>query len=230
VAITVGLGIAIGAFNGVLVEGLGVNPFIVTLGTLLTLKGASAIPTGAQTLYGLPEGFSGIAQVDILGVNLIVIVAAAIYLALAIFMTRAVAARHVYAVGGDKRAARENGISPLRVILFVYCVSGACAGLAGWLTAARLDSAGPGLGNDITFTVFAAIVIGGIALEGGKGSLWGSLGGVVLLGSIDNVLNLLALNPLYVNFVRGSVIVVAILLIVARGRLVRALGIQERAA
>ena len=229
VLVTVLVGIAVGVINGLMVEALHVNPFIVTLGTLLTLKGAAAIPTSAQTLYGLPSSYSGVARQAYFGVNLIVLIAAVLYAGIAVYMTRAVAARHIYAVGGNKRAARENGVNPLKSIIFVYCISGACAGVAGWLTAARLDSAGPGLGNDITFTVFASIVIGGIALEGGKGSLWGALGGVVLLGSIDNVLNLLAINPLYVNFVRGSVIVIAILLIVARGRLAAAFGIQERA-
>jgi ribose/xylose/arabinose/galactoside ABC-type transport system permease subunit len=229
VLVTVLIGVAAGVVNALMVEGLHVNPFIVTLGTLLTLKGAAAIPTSAQTLYGLPSSYSGVARQEIFGINLIVLIAAVLYAGIAVYMTRAVSARHIYAVGGNKRAARENGVSPLKTIITVYCISGACAGVAGGLTAARLDSAGPGLGSDITFTVFAAIVIGGIALEGGKGSLWGALGGVVLLGSIDNVLNLLAINPLYVNFVRGSVIVIAILLIVVRGRLAAAFGIQERA-
>lgn len=228
--ISLAVGAAIGGFNGYLVQGLGINPFIVTLGTLLTLKGAAAIPTGAQTLFGLPDGYSWIGQLSLAGFSPIVLVSVVLFVLVAIYMRGAVGARHVYAVGGNKKAARENGISPLKVVIAVYVVSGVLAATAGWLTAARLDSAGPLLGDQITFTVFAAIVIGGIALEGGRGSLWGVLGGVVLLGSVDNVLNLLAVNPLFVNFVRGSVILLAVMMLVIRGRVVARLGITERAA
>ncbi len=232
VALTASLlvGAGVGAANGYLVEGLHINPFIVTLGTLLTLKGAAAIPTQANTLFGLPDLYSLVGQTSLLGVSPIVLLAVTLYVIVALMMRYSVASRHVYAVGGAKKAARENGINPLRVIMGAYVVSGVLAATAGWLTSARLDSSGPLLGDQITFTVFAAIVIGGIALEGGKGSLWGALGGVALLGSIDNVLNLLAVNPLFVNFVRGSVILVAVLMLVLRGRAARRFGVMERAA
>jgi ribose/xylose/arabinose/galactoside ABC-type transport system permease subunit len=124
VLVTVLVGIAVGVINGLMVEALHVNPFIVTLGTLLTLKGAAAIPTSAQTLYGLPSSYSGVARQAYFGVNLIVLIAAVLYAGIAVYMTRAVAARHIYAVGGNKRAARENGVNPLKSIIFVYCISG----------------------------------------------------------------------------------------------------------
>ena len=140
------------------------------------------------------------------------------------------AGRHIYAIGGAKAAAVENGVSPLKTIMVVYGMSGGLAAIAGWLDAARLDSASASAGDGITFTVFAAIIIGGVALSGGGGNLWGVLGGVILLASIDNVLNLIAINPLYVNFVRGAVIIVAVLLIVARQRLARRFKLEEPAA
>jgi len=225
----IALGVGIGLTNAFLVQGLGVNAFIVTLGMLLTLKGAAAIPTQATTVYTLPALYSWVGYNNVLGMNWIVIIAFTICLALAIWLKSSIVGRHIYAVGGNVEAARENGISPFKTIAVAYGISGGLAGLAGWLNAARLDSASVNSGDGITFTVFAAIIIGGIGLGGGSGGLWGVLGGVILLSSIDNVLNLVAVNPLYLNFVRGGVIILAILLIVARQRLASRFGLQEKA-
>ncbi|WP_119391113.1 ABC transporter permease [Taklimakanibacter lacteus] len=224
------IGVGIGMLNGLMVQGLGVNPFIVTLGMLLTLKGAAAIPTEATTIYSLPPTYSWVGYNALAGVSWVVIIAFTVCLLLAIWLRASVVGRHIYAIGGNSEAARENGISPLRTVMIVYGISGGMAGLAGWLNAARLDSASASAGDGITFTVFAAIIIGGVALSGGAGSLWGVLGGVILLSSIDNVLNLIAINPLYLNFVRGAVIIVAVLLIVVRQRLASRFRLQESAA
>jgi ribose/xylose/arabinose/galactoside ABC-type transport system permease subunit len=226
----IAIGALIGVFNGLMVKGLGVNPFIVTLGMLLALKGAAAIPTEATTVYGLPEAYSWVGYNSFFGVSWIVVITLVVSTLLAAWLRASVAGRHIYAIGGNAAAAHENGISPLRTVLLVYAISGGLAGLAGWLNAARLDSASAGSGDGITFTVFAAIIVGGVALSGGAGSLWGVLGGVILLASIDNVLNLVAVHPLYINFVRGAVIILAVLLIVVRQRLAEKLGLQEAAA
>jgi ribose/xylose/arabinose/galactoside ABC-type transport system permease subunit len=226
----IAIGVGVGMLNGLLVQGLGVNPFIVTLGMLLTLKGAAAIPTQATTVYTLPGIYSWVGYNDVLGVSWIVIIAFTVCVALAFWLKTSVIGRHIYAIGGNVEAARENGISPYKTVTIVYALSGGLAGLAGWLNAARLDSASANSADGITFTVFAAMIIGGIALSGGAGSLWGVLGGVILLSSIDNVLNLVAINPLYLNFVRGAVIIIAVLLIVARQKLAERFGLQESAA
>jgi ribose/xylose/arabinose/galactoside ABC-type transport system permease subunit len=224
------LGIAIGLLNALMVEKLQVNPFIVTIGMLLALKGAAAIPTHATTIYGLPPEYSWVGLNSVFGFSWVVVIAFAICFALSFWLRNSVAGRHIYAIGGNKEAAVENGISPLRTVMLVYGLSGGLAGVAGWLDAARLDSASASAGDGITFTVFAAMIVGGVALSGGAGSLWGVLGGVILLASIDNVLNLVEINPLYVNFVRGAVIILAVLLIVARQRLAERLKLQESAA
>ena len=226
----IAIGVGIGMINGLLVQRLGVNPFIVTLGMLLTLKGAAAIPTQATTVYSLPGVYSWVGYNEVFGVSWIVIISFTVCLALAYWLKSSVIGRHIYAIGGNVDAARENGISPFKTVTIVYALSGGLAGLAGWLNAARLDSASANSGDGITFTVFAAIIIGGIALSGGAGGLWGVLGGVILLSSIDNVLNLVAVNPLYLNFVRGAVIILAVLLIVARQKLAARYGLQESAA
>lgn len=230
IAASIGLGIAIGALNALLVEGLGVNSFIVTIGMLLALKGAAAIPTQATTVYGLPDQYSWVGLHDFVGISWVVIIAFALCFLTSLWLRNSVAGRHLYALGGSKAAAHENGVLPRRIVMLAYCSSGALAAVAGWLNAARLNSASASAADGITFTVFAAMIIGGISLSGGRGGLWGVLGGVILLTSIDNVLNLVALNPLYVNFVRGVVILLAVVLIVIRQKLAERLRIQEPAA
>jgi ribose transport system permease protein len=230
IPLSVALGAGIGCINAFMVERLAVNPFIVTIGMLLALKGAAAIPTQASTIYGLPPLYSWVGYNSVFGLSWIVIIAFGTVLLLSVWLSHSIGGRHVYAVGGNRAAAVENGVSSWATVTLAYAIAGALAGLAGWLNAARLDSASASSVDGITFTVFAAMIIGGVALTGGAGSLWGVLGGVILLSSIDNVLNLIAINPLYVNFVRGVVILLAILLIVVRQALAARLGLQESAA
>jgi ribose/xylose/arabinose/galactoside ABC-type transport system permease subunit len=230
ILVGVGIGIGIGALNAQLVEGFGVNPFIVTIGMLLALMGAAAIPTQATTVYGLPDQYSWVGLNDVFGISWVVIISFVLCLLISLWLRNSVAGRHLYALGGSKAAAHENGVLPRRITMLVYCISGGLAAIAGWLNAARLNSASASAADGITFTVFAAMIIGGISLSGGRGGLWGVLGGVILLTSIDNVLNLVALNPLYVNFVRGVVILLAVVLIVIRQKLAERLSIQEPAA
>ena len=230
IVLSVLVGVAVGAVNGVLVAVFRVNPFVVTLATLLTLEGASAIPTSANTIYNLPSLYSAVGQRDILGINWLVIVAFALFLLLAAFLRVSVFGRHLYAVGGNADAARHNGISPVKIVIAAFIISGALAAVGGWLASAWLDSAGPQtLDGSVVWEIFGAIVIGGIALTGGKGSMFGALGGVILLAIVNNALDLLNVNVLYVDFIFGAAILVAVLLIVARQEAASRLGLVERA-
>jgi ribose/xylose/arabinose/galactoside ABC-type transport system permease subunit len=227
IAAMVGIGAAVGLINGTLIAVLKVNAFVVTLAMLMTLRGAAAIPTRGQTIVGLPDGFSWVGQSSTAGVSNIVLVAMIIYVVVAIWFSTSTYGRHAYAIGGDLTAARENGVRSSRVIIGAYVLSGVLAALAGWLSAARLDSASADLGNGIIFTAIAALVIGGVSLTGGSGNLFGALGGVWILGSISSVINLLAINPIYINFIRGAVLIGAVLIIVMRLRLAARLGIRD---
>jgi ribose/xylose/arabinose/galactoside ABC-type transport system permease subunit len=197
---------------------------------MLALEGMAAVFTNAQTIIELPRGWSWVGATSVAGFSSIVLVAAGVYVVFAIYLGHSVFGRHLYAVGGDKEAARANGISPLRVVTAAYVLSGILAAVAGWLASSRLDSASPSLGSGIIFTVFAAAVVGGISLQGGRGNLWAAAGGVLLLGCVENVLQLAAISPLYINGIRGLVIVAVVLIDVARRRLIGWLGIQEAAA
>lgn len=228
--IAVGLGGVIGAINGTIVERFGVNPFIVTLAMLLALRGVASVVTGTQSIFPLPDLYSWVGSTAVAGFSAIVIVAGIIYVVFAVWLRTSLYGRHVYAVGGNKPAARENGISPLRIITVAFVLSGVLAAIAGWLAASRLDSASPRLAEGIIFSVFAAAVIGGVSLKGGRGGLWGALGGVILLVSVENVLSLSGVQPLYVSAIRGFVILGVVLIDVGRQRLALRLGVQEKAA
>lgn len=228
IAVVVGAGI--GAINGTIVERFGVNPFIVTLAMLLALRGLASVITGTQSVFPLPDLYSWVGSVAVAGFSAIVIVAGLIYVGFAGWLRTSLFGRHVFAVGGDKAAARENGVSSLKVITFAFVLSGMLAAVAGWLAASRLDSASPRLAEGIIFSVFAAAVIGGVSLRGGRGGLWGALGGVILLGAVENVLSLSGVQPLYVSAIRGFVILAVVLIDVGRQRLALRLGVQEKAA
>jgi ribose/xylose/arabinose/galactoside ABC-type transport system permease subunit len=220
----------IGAINGTVVERFGVNPFIVTLAMLLALRGLASVITGTQSIFPLPDLYSWVGAVSVAGFSAIVIVAGVIYSLSAVWLRTSLFGRHVFAVGGDKAASHENGISAVKVITGAFVLSGILAAIAGWLAASRLDSASPRLGEGIIFSVFAAAVIGGVSLKGGRGGLWGALGGVILLVAVENVLSLSGVQPLYVSAIRGFVILAVVLIDVGRQRLAHHLGIQEKAA
>ena len=120
--------------------------------------------------------------------------------------------RRLYAVGDNREAAFASGINTGRIIIYAFVLAGSLSAIAGWMFAARFEAVAPNLGTGMVFTVMAAAVIGGISLSGGKGSIWGALGGVLLLGTIQNVLNLTALSPYYVEMIRGAIIFVAVLI------------------
>ena len=223
------VGCLIGVVNGVFVSVLKVNPFIVTLTTMLILKGAAAIPTQANTIYQLPSAYEWVGNSTWGGFSAIAFVAVALYALLLLYMRYSLFSRHCYAIGGNSQAAVENGIPVKRVIIGAYALSGGFAAIAGWLDAARVASASPGLDDGIIFTVFAAMVIGGVSLVGGRGSLLGAAAGALLMTCVNNVLNLVALPPLYVDFVRGLVLLIAVLLIVTRQKIAARVGIQEPA-
>ena len=133
------IGMGIGAINGVLVGVFKVNPFVVTLATLLTLEGASAIPTSANTIYNLPSAYAAVGIDSIFGISWLIVAAFVVFIVVAVFIRVSVFGRRLYAVGGNAQSARHNGISPERVVITAYIISGALAAVAGWLAAAWLD-------------------------------------------------------------------------------------------
>jgi simple sugar transport system permease protein len=206
------VGALIGAVNGWLVARLKLNAFMVTLAMLILLRGVTIGLTDGRTLYDLPHEFIYLGSARWAGVPASVWIAAVLFLVAGVFLSRHSFGRAIYAVGGNAEAARAAGIRVDRVILIVYIVGSVLAAFAGLLLSGRLASVLSGQGQNMIFTVFAASVIGGISLSGGRGTMFGALTGVVLLGVIGNILTLSRIQPFWIDAAFGAVILVALVL------------------
>jgi ribose transport system permease protein len=198
------VGMAVGLVNGVAVTALRIPAFIVTLATMLMIRGAAFKYTDARTITGLPAAFSvfatGLAATAIMG--MVFVVAWGI-------LARTPIGRHIYAVGGNINAAWLAGIRVRRVQMFVYGLSGLCAGLAGVLVASRLSAGYPRAGEYYELDAVAAVVVGGTSLFGGRGSIWGTLAGAFFIGILNNALNLFHVSTYDQMVVKGAVLLIA---------------------
>jgi ribose/xylose/arabinose/galactoside ABC-type transport system permease subunit len=203
------VGLGIGWVNGNLITRARMNNFIVTLAMLIVLRGVMLGFTQGETIAQLPAAFKALGhdKVGPIPVSLITLVLAFVVAHVVTRYRRF--GRDLYAVGGNRDAALAAGVDPDKRVRHVYLVSGALAAFAGWMLAGRLGVVVPGLGQGMIFEVFAAAVIGGISLQGGRGTLIGAFGGVLLLSAIDSGLNLMRVSSFWIQTVRGLVILVA---------------------
>jgi len=211
-ALAIAFGAGAGAFNGVLVIRFQINAFIVTLATYIAIRGCGLVLTGGRSMYGLPGDFRAVATTDLLGVPLLVLILIACYVIFHVILTRTRFGRYVYLVGGNVMAPFRAGIRVERVLYTVFILSGVLAAIAGWLLAARTNGATANLGLGMLFEAFAAVVIGGVSLRGGVGRLSGVFAGVLLLSSIDTAINVMGLEPYYMQVIRGGLMLLAVLL------------------
>jgi ribose transport system permease protein len=210
--IAIGFGGLAGAFNAVLVIRFRINAFIVTLATFIAIRGFALVLTGGRSMYGLPESFRAVATTEILGVPLLVLILVAAYVLFGILLSRTRFGRYVYLVGGNVVAPFRAGIDVNRVLYTVFILSGVLAAIAGWLLAARTNGATANLGFGMLFEAFAAVVIGGVSLRGGVGRLSGVFAGVLLLSTIDTAINVMGIEPYYMQVIRGGLMLLAVLL------------------
>lgn len=208
----VATGCVFGSVNGAVTSFFNIPSFITTLASLSMLRGLALIITDTQNLYGFNDAFKYVGAGSIAGLPIIVWLFILLLIAAYIFQQHAPFARHVYAVGGDRRAAALFGISIRRVEVALFALSGAIAGLAGAVLAARVASAEPNAGMGFELTSIAAVIIGGTSLSGGEGGVQRTFVGVLILGVINNGLNLLAVPSYYQQVVAGIVIVLAVIL------------------
>ena len=203
-------GAFIGAINGAFTARFGLPAFIVTLGALTYLRGFVYVGTGGTTLVPDNVAFSWIGQGQLLGVPIAALVLIAVYVLGWFLLERTVFGRQVYAIGGNPEAARLSGIPVRRIIFSVYIISGLCAGIAGIIVSARLESAVPDLGTGYELNAIAAIVLGGTSLMGGRGSLIGTLVGALFIAVLSNGMTLLNVQSFYQQIIMGAVIVLAV--------------------
>jgi simple sugar transport system permease protein len=212
VGVLILVGVVVGVVNGWLVAKAKLNAFMATLAMLILLRGLTIGLTNGKTLYNLPPAFTYLGSTDWLGVPASVWLAGILFLVVGLFLRYHRFGRAIYAVGGNAEAARAAGIRDETVVWIVYIVGCGLAAFAGLLLTGRLASVLSGQGQNMIFTVFAACVIGGISLSGGRGSMFGALTGVLLLGIISNILTLSQIQPFWIDAAFGGVILVALIL------------------
>lgn len=204
------VGAACGLVNGALSAYLGLAPFIVTLGTMTFLRGLAYTMTAGQPIVSSDLSFRVIGNGYLLGIPVPVYFMVVVYLVGWFLLERTIYGRHVYAVGGNAQAARLAGVKVKRITTSVYIIAGICAGLAGMIFAARVISAQPTAGTGYELDAIAAVVLGGTSLVGGRGRLFGTLIGSVILGVLGTGLILLNVPFFTQLLIKGIVIIFAV--------------------
>ena len=209
-----GLGVAlvVGALNGLSVAWLRLVPFIVTLAMMAMARGLTLAISDGRTKFDFPNAFTAFGAKTLVGLPAPMIVMLVVFVIGHVLLRKTTFGHQVFAVGGNKEAARLAGIPVNRVIFLTYTLAGATAAVAGIVLAGRLNSALPSAANGLELQVIAGIVIGGTSLAGGRGSIVGTFIGVVLIGVINVGLSLLGVNPFWTQFIQGGVIFAAVLL------------------
>lgn len=217
VLLALALAAVVGLVNGLVITVLRVNAFIATLGVALVLRGylehnytgpAGSVPRSFQHL-----GYDRIGPIPVAALLMLLVAAGAWW-----YLRRTRGGYHMYAVGGDVEVARLSGVRTGRTIITAHVLCSVAAGLAGVFLAARLGSGAPYVGTDAGYDLesIAAVVLGGTALAGGRGGVVGTVGGVLLLATLDTVFDDLAVDPFFKDVVRGVVLVVAVALYARR--------------
>jgi ribose transport system permease protein len=204
------VGVLLGAFNGVLVAFAKLPPFIVTLGMLGIARGVVLVLTNASTVQPLPSSFGDIANGSFLGLPNLLWIFVVIVLIAAFVLRRTVFGRYVYAVGSNPESARLAGVPVVAVLVAVYAISGFLAAVGGVLFTSRLDAGIPTAGTGYELNAIAACVIGGASLFGAKGGAFGAAAGALIVGTLNNGGNLLAVNAFYLQIIIGALILIAV--------------------
>lgn len=210
------VGGGLGAINGLLVARFSVPPFVATLGMLSVARGFTFIYNGGMPVSDLPSQFLSIGGGRVWQIPVPVLIFVSVIVVFWLVLRTTTYGRYIYAVGGNAKSAKTSGIGTRKIIFSVYVISGLLAGLAGLVLAARTTAALPQAGLSYELDAIAAVVIGGTSLSGGAGSLGGTVIGALLIGVINNGLNLLGVSSYYQQVVKGVIIVGAVLLDASR--------------
>lgn len=209
---TLGIGVISGMFSGSLIAYAGLQPFIVTLGGLSLFRAVALIYTGGNPVFGIPMSFRSLINSTLFGVPTPIVVVAVIALCLWVVMNKTPLGEYILAIGGNEEAARVAGVPVKRTKVTVYVISGMLASLASLILIGRLGAAEPTIGNLWELDAIAAAAIGGASLMGGKGSIFGTLIGVIILGALRNGLTLLNIQAFYQLLATGLIIIIAMLI------------------
>jgi ribose transport system permease protein len=213
IAVGVGFGLLLGLVNGGLIAFMRLPPFIVTLGALTAMRGLARLLADDKTVFNPDLPFAFIGNDSVLGVPWLVIIAVAVVALSWFILRRTVMGVQIYSVGGNPEAARLSGIKVWKVLLFVYAMSGALAGLGAVMSASRLFAAnGLQLGQSYELDAIAAVILGGTSFTGGVGTIGGTLIGALIIAVLTNGLVLLGVSDIWQYIIKGIVIIGAVAL------------------
>lgn len=210
IAISIAVGVAIGLINGVVIAHGKVPAFIVTLGTQLMASGAALLLRNGSPIPGLKDEYNVIGAGELFSIPYPIYIFFAIMLIGGFILRRTKFGRHTYAVGGNPLAARACGIKDRKTVISVYVISGLCAAIAGIVLSARVRTATPIAGDGYELDAIAAAVLGGTSLTGGIGNMWGTLAGVLIIGLLNNGMDLLNIQSYIQDIIQGLIIVAAV--------------------
>ncbi|WP_010306271.1 ribose ABC transporter permease [Kurthia senegalensis] len=213
-AVALILGLILGAINGVIIAKGKVAPFIATLATMTIYRGATLVYMDGKPISGLGDhaSFQMFGKGYFLGIPVPVVTMVIAFFVLYFILRKTTFGRRVYAVGGNAEASRLSGINVNRITIAVYALTGMLAALAALILTSRLNSAQPTAGESYELDAIAAVVLGGTSLTGGRGWIVGTLIGALIIGVLNNGLNLIGVSSFYQQVVKGLVILFAVLL------------------
>jgi ribose transport system permease protein len=210
IAIGIGAGVVCGFLNGFMITQLRINPFIITLGTLEAYRGLALVASKGLPVHGITDAFSFLGNDTLLGIPFSLWVLAVCAMIMHFLLENTKLGRYAFAIGSNSSAAYYAGV-PIRFHLTaVYTIAGALAGLAGMVEASRLMTGQPTAGQGYELQAIAAVVIGGGSLQGGEGSVVGTLTGAFIIGLLSNGSDLLGVNPYWQQVIIGAVIIAAV--------------------
>jgi erythritol transport system permease protein len=231
IGITLGVGLLVGAINGALITQLNVAPFIATLGTLYIARGAALLLSDGATfpnLVGKEEfgttGYGVLGAGRMFGLPVSIWILIVVALGAAYFARFTPLGRHIFAVGGNERAAALSGIRVTRVKMFVYMFSGFCAAIVGLVVSSELMASHPATGESFELNAIAAAVLGGTSMSGGRGTIGGTIVGAFVIGILSDGLVMMGVSSFWQMVIKGLVIIIAVVVDQAQRRL------QQRAA
>jgi erythritol transport system permease protein len=236
ILITLGVGVLVGALNGLLITKLNVAPFIATLGTLYVARGAALLSSDGRTfpnLVGSPDlgntGFGYLGAGRILGLPVSVWLLIVVALGAAYLARYTPLGRHIFAVGGNERAARISGVRVNMVKMFVYMFSGFCAAIVGLIISSELMASHPATGESFELNAIAAAVLGGTSMSGGRGTIGGTIVGAFVIGILSDGLVMMGVSSFWQMVIKGLVIIVAVVVDQAQRRLQQRVALMQMA-
>ncbi len=214
------IGVGAGLANGILVAVIGLPPFIATLGTMTSLRGAAyLLANNGQTIVNAKLSYSWLGNDSFLGIPYLIIVALAIILAAHFLLKRTTFGLRVFAVGGNIQAAKLTGIKVRSTLIAVYTICGLLCGVVAIMLSSRLQSANGMMGQTYEMDAIAAAVLGGTSMSGGLGSVVGTMFGALMIAVLNNALTIMGISSFWQMVVKGLVIVIAVTLDVVRNRM-----------